>query len=384
LKWTRSFLLIAFGVFALNFNQGVVFSVQTNFFRQELGIVGLQMGYFTATREFIGFMMVLVAAATVGFRVSRVAGAALLVCAVGYFSYSRVNSFPQLLVAALIGSLGFHTWFQVYYVLGLSLADEGYEGRVLGRLASIGSVGMLIAMVITLAIVGVVGMRNMFVLSASVVALGGIGLFFVPHNPRLVRQQGFVFKRRYWLYYVLQFLDGCRMEIFMTFALFVLVDVYGVSVQNITLLLIINGVLNWIAAPIFGGWIDHHGERVVLTVTYAAHLAVCLTFALVPNAVVVAAMYIMYRTFSMATVATNTYLKKIALPADVSPSLAMGVTMNHVAAIIVPITAGVLWQAFGYAISFFLAAAFVAMSLVATQLMRTPTLAAAAVSGGRL
>ena len=135
-------------------------------------------------------------------------------------------------------------------------------------------------MLVTLVIVVVVGMRNMYLVSGTFVVLGGLGLFFIPKNPRLVRQQGFVFKRRYWLYYLLNFLDGCRAEISMTFALFTLVDIYHVDVQHTTLLLLINAVLGWFAAPRIGALVDRIGERPVLTVAYATNAAVFLDLCL--------------------------------------------------------------------------------------------------------
>lgn len=376
MKWTRSFVFIAIAVFVLNFNQGVAASIQNNFFKEDLHLVGAQMGYFTATREFVGFLLVLVAAVTASYQASKVAGVALIITAVGYWGYGQVDSFGQLLIVAIVASLGFHTWLQVYYVLGLSLAERGSEGRVMGTLASVGSIGLLVAMIITLFVVGSMGMRAMFTVSAVVVAAGSIGLFFVPTNPGLVRQRGFVFKKPYWLYYVLNFLDGCRAEIFMSFAVFALVDSYGISVQIITMLLIVNSIINWVAAPIFGGWIDRYGERPVLTICYVAHVAIFMTFALVPNAIVLSAMYILYRTFSLGTIATNTYIKKIAEPSELAPSLAMGVTMMHAAAVVVPIIGGMLWQAFGYQISFVFGAIFVVMSVAFTQVMRTPAMKA--------
>jgi predicted MFS family arabinose efflux permease len=382
LKSSRSFLLIAFGVFALSFNQGIDSSVSNNFFRQELGIGGAQMGYYTAARELVGFLMVAVAAITVSFSVSKVAGVALLLTAVGFSSYSQVNSFTQLLPVAMIGSLGFHTWMQVYVVLGLSLADEGYEGRILGKLSSIGSIGTLLSMAVTFVIVNIIGMRAMFLVSALFMVPAGIGLLSIPRNPRLVRQQGFVMKRRYGLYYLLNFLDGCRAQIAMTFALFTLVDVYHVGVQSITLLLIANAIVSWIAAPIFGSWIDRIGEKPILTLCYSISAPVFLAFAFIPNAVVLAVMYIFYQVFGLGMMARNTYLKKIADPADVAPSLAMGVSMMHVAAVIVPITGSLLWQAFGYQVVFLLGFAFIVLSMAATQFIQVPKLIPATAGSG--
>jgi MFS family permease len=382
LKWTRSFVLIAFAVFALSFNQGVVNSISTNYFRDDLGIGGAQMGFFTAARELMGFMMFAVAALTVAFSVSKVAGAALLITAVGYASFGQVNSFTQLLLVAMLASLGFHTWMQVYAVLGLSLAEEGHEGRVLGRLSSFGSIGTFIAMLVTLFIVAHVGMREMFLISGAFVSIAGIGLFFVPKNPKLVRQQGFVLKRRYGLYYMLNFLDGCRAEISMTFALFTLVDVYRTNVQYITLLLLVNSVLAWIAAPILGRWIDRIGERPILTVAYSLNALVFLAFAFVPNQLVLMGMYSVYSVAGLAMMARNTYLKKIADPADVSPSIAMGVTMMHVAAVVVPITGSLLWSAFGYQMVFLFGFVFIVASVIATQFLRVPGLIARPLATG--
>ncbi len=382
MKWTRSFLLIAFAVFALNFNQGVVNSISTNYFREDLGIGGAQMGYFTAARELVGLMMFAVAIITVRFSASKVAGAALLIAAVGYAAYGQVHGFGQLLIVAMIGSLGFHTWMQVYYVLGLSLAEAGREGRVLGTLSSFGSLGTFLAMLVTLVVVVVVGMRNMYLVAGTFVVFGGIGLLLIPKNPRLVRQQGFVLKRRYSLYYLLNFLDGCRAEISMTFALFTLVDIYHVDVQHTTLLLLINAVLGWFAAPRIGALVDRIGERPVLTVAYAANAVVFLTFAFVPNVVLLMLMYSVYSVAGLGMMARNTYLKKIADPADVSPSLAMGVSMMHVAAVIVPIVGSLLWQSFGYQMTFLFGFVFIVVSVVATQYIRVPALASVALAAG--
>ena len=377
MKWTRSFVLIAFAVFALSFNQGISESISQNFFRQELGLEGSQMGYYTAAREFMGLIIVLVAAVTVGFAVSKVAAAALFITGLGFAAYSQVYTFPQLIVVGMVASLGLHTWMQLYAVLGLSLADEGYEGRVLGKLASIGSVGTMAAMVITLLIVEIVGIRQMYIVAGLLAIPAGIGLITVPKNARLVRQNGFCFKRRYWLYYTLNFLDGCRGQIAMTFALFTLVDVYHVRVEFITLLLIITALLSWYSAPKFGAWIDRVGEKPVLTVCYALSLPVFLAFAFIPNAYVFAAMYVCYMVFGLGMMARNTYLKKVADAADVSPSLAMGVSVMHVSAVIVPITGSLLWAAFGYQVVFLLGFGFILLSLLATQFIRVPGIAPA-------
>ena len=365
-----AFILLAFAVFAINFNMGITQSVQTNFFKQDLGMVGTQMGIMTAGREFTGFIIVAVAALTMRFAPAKVAAASILLMALGYGGYASVQSFPHLMVVVVIGGMGFHGWLQLYFALGLSLAKPGQEGRIMGRLSSIGSVGTLVAMAITYLIVNTVTMRGMFVVSAFVIVLGGLGLFLLPPLKGAVRQQSFVLKRQYWLYYLLQFLEGCRFEIFQTFALFALVDVYGVDVQTITLLLIFNAITNWYVAPIFGKLVDTRGERWVLTLTYVMHTLAFTGFALVHNVWFLYAMYVLVRIFMVAGMSINTYIRKIAEPKDLSTSLAMGVSASHMAAIVIPITGGILWQTFGYEISFAFGVFFVVLSLYFAQKIR--------------
>jgi predicted MFS family arabinose efflux permease len=222
-------------------------------------------------------------------------------------------------------------------------------------------------MVLALLLAVQLGYRTIFIISGITVMAGAVALLFVPPNPKLARQQGFVFRRRYWLYYLLNFLDGCRFEIFTTFAVFALVDAYGVDVRTIALLMIVNSMLIWVAAPLIGGWVDRWGERVVLTATYVGHVGVFLGFAIFQNVYLLFAMYLGYRILDVARMAINTYLKKVCDQSDLSPSLAMGVTMNHAAAVVIPITGGVLWQTFGYQVSFLFGAFFVFLSVLVTQ-----------------
>ncbi|MHB1415544.1 MAG: MFS transporter [Chloroflexota bacterium] len=371
MKINRSFVLIAVAFFVYYFNQGINSSVSINFFKDELNVQGIQMGYYTASRELAGFLLVVFAALTARFPATRMASFALFVTGIGYGSYALVTSFGQLIPIAILGSLGFHSFMQLYYLLALALAEPGYEGRVLGRLQTVGAAGMFVAMVVAYLFIVDIGYRTVFVISGVTLLIGAAALLFVPSNPRMARQQGFVFRRCYWLFYVLNFLDGCRFETFSTFAIFALVDVYGTDVRTIAMLLIINSVLSWFIAPVIGSWIDRMGERRVLSWTYAGQVLVFLGFAAVQNVYFLFAMYLGYRQFDLARIGLNTYLKKISAAEDLSPNLAMGVTMSHAAAIVVPITGGILWQTLGYQVSFLFGAVFVVFSVVFTRLVRT-------------
>jgi len=53
-------------------------------------------------------------------------------------------------------------------------------------------------------------------------------------------------KKRYWLFYALQFFSGARRQIFMVFAAFLMVEKFGYSAAQVTTLFLINYVFNWL------------------------------------------------------------------------------------------------------------------------------------------
>jgi len=120
-----------------------------------------------------------------------------------------------------------------------------------------------------------------------------------------------------------------------------------------------------VAAPIAGLWIDRIGERKLLCANYLVLSVLFLGYAFTPWVGVLYALYFVDNVLFVFSMALTTYLKRIAPPEDVTPSLAMATTINHVAAVIVPLAGGYLWQAFGYRIPFLVGSGMVLLSLAA-------------------
>jgi MFS family permease len=70
-----------------------------------------------------------------------------------------------------------------------------------------------------------------------------------------------VLRKRYWLYYALQFMSGARRQIFVVFAAFMMVERYGFEVHEITALFMGTLLANMIAAPLLGRVVARFGER---------------------------------------------------------------------------------------------------------------------------
>ena len=81
-------------------------------------------------------------------------------------------------------------------------------------------------------------------------------------------------------------------------------------------------------------------------------------------------LYILDHIFFSFAMATKTYFQKVADPRDIAPSMAVGFTINHIAAVVLPALGGFLWM-LDYRIPFIAGACMSAVSLAAVQLIRT-------------
>jgi aminopeptidase-like protein len=70
---------------------------------------------------------------------------------------------------------------------------------------------------------------------------------------------------------------------------------------------------------------------------------------------------------NLSGIALTTYLNKIAPPEDIKPTLAMGVSMNHIASVVAPLIGGIVWKTLDYSVVFLGGAAVAAVSLIAAQ-----------------
>jgi predicted MFS family arabinose efflux permease len=253
--------------------------------------------------------------------------------------------------------------------LVLAAAERSQEGRVLGWIGGIGAAGALAGMAMVVAVVGVLGLRGTFVPTGLIVLAGAVALLFM-RDKQVAPRTRLVVRRRYGIYYALTLLDGSRRQIFMTFAVFLLVKVYHLDVQHITALLIFNSIVTTLATPIIGRLIDRYGERRLLALNYACLIVLFAGYALVHNLIVLGVLYCVDNAFFAFSLGINSYLGRIAPPEEVTPSLVMGSTVNHIAAVGVPVMGGLLWSTIGYQVTFLAGAATCLLSVLAALAIR--------------
>jgi predicted MFS family arabinose efflux permease len=348
--WSRDLLILAVSVFMASLGQGLLGGVSTNFFVDVLGLSGKQVLWLAGIREIPGLSLMFIAALIMRWPLSRRAALALELMGLGYGLYALVHSYAALLAVALLASLGFHNWMPLLSTLGLALTRKEDSGRVLGSLASAGSLATIVGMGVTALLVTTLSLRSFYVLGGVVIAIGGLFIFRIPTNVGrgMEAQPRLILKWRYWLYYVLIFFEGSRMQVFGTFGTLILVQNYGLNARQVSLLLIASGIVNLLLAPRLGRLLDVVGERIVLSASYVA-LAFCFVgYATVHNVWFLGCMLIAINLLVTLRIGLSTYVNRIAPPEELAPTLSAGVSINHITSVSMSLLAGVLLSIVGY------------------------------------
>lgn len=370
----RNFLLLAVAVFCLSFGFGINISVFNNFIVERLGLEAYQLGILESIRETPGFLTVLIAGATVHFAEPLLGGIAFLLAAVGFMGYYHVTGFSSLIMFSLIWSIGFHLWAPLSSGLTLSLAKKGQKGRQLGRLGSVGALATFIGISMVYLTAKSFDYYNMYMAAGLVIGIGSIALFSMSREVGYPTKTRLLMRKKYSLYYLLSLLDGCRRQVFATFAIFALVKIYHSDVKRIALLMLLNNIVSFILGPQVGRLIDKIGERRILGFNYLVLTFIFLGYAFIRNRDVLLVLCAIDNCLFLMSMALTVYIEKIAPPAEMRPCLAMGASMNHLAAVLVPLIGGFLWKSLGYGAIFLAGAGITLVALVASQQLKVKDL----------
>jgi hypothetical protein len=353
---------------------GVVMALQmglnANYVREELHLAAHQQGILEAVRESCGFWALGGLALLAGLAEPIVAMVMLLLLSVGLGGYWHVDSLPGVIGASLVWSFGLHVWMPLPHSMTLRLAEKGSEGRRLGQVRAAGAAGFAGGLIIALGLIllhdrGVrigLSLRQLYLVAAGAGVVAASLCLGIPRKmgtpgPRLV------LRWRYRLFYLLNFLEGWRKQIFVAFAGYLLVDRYGAQLWEILLLTLAVQAISYFASPWVGRLIDRVGERPVLIGYFATLVIFFLGYAWIDSREVLFAIFIADNAMFVMTMALTTYAGRISPPSEYTAMLGMGVAMNHVAATTMPLVGGFLWLWLGYQWTFYAGAAAAVISI---------------------
>ncbi len=360
------------GNFALMFGFSLWRNLFNNFAVEEIGVTATQIGIIHAIRELPGLMGFAVALIVMLIAEVRLTFLSVALMGFGLTLTGFVHGFWGLAITCFLMSIGFHFFYPLRTSITLKLLDSNRAAHTLARYRSHAQ----LAGAVTTGMVTVafwlndwlhlnIKMHHFFLIGGIAVMLVGIYLTFT-NDPALVTnsEKKLRYRKRYWLYYVLQFLSGTRRHIFTTFAIFLLVKVYQVNVKEITLLIFINSILSYFVFKKAGDIINYFGERSVLITLYILLIGIFTGYAYIDNLWLLFLFFITDHILFGFNMALDTYLKKTAIPADITSNISAGVTINHISSIFIPVIGGVVWDVLGFEVTFIFGAAVAFISFL--------------------
>ncbi|MBN1007140.1 MFS transporter [Amphritea sp. ZJ14W] len=332
---------------AMPLSMGVWMALLNNFAIEKAAFTGVEIGILQSLREIPGFISFGAVLLLVLMREQTLALVSMLLLGLGTAATGFFPSEVGLYCTTVLMSLGFHYYETMNQSLSLQLFSKEEAPHRLGQMVAIGSFASLVAFALVWLALDISGlsMQTVYLLGGGVTI--AITLFCWLAFPRMEgkveQHKKLLLRKRYWLYYALVFMGGARRQIFMVFASFLMVEKFGFSAGEISIMFLINGALNMICAPRIGRLIGFWGERKTLTIEYIGLIIVFTAYAIVSDPWIAVGLYIAdHLLFSMA-IAQKTYLQKIADPKDLASTAGVSFTINHIAAVVLPAAYGVLW-----------------------------------------
>ena len=346
------------------------YALLNNFVIERAAFTGVEIGILQSLREVPGFIAFTTVFVLLVLKEQTFAVLSLALLGVGVAITGFFPTVYGLYFTTVLMSLGFHYFEAVKQSLALQWLSKEEAPQVFGKMISVASVTSLIIYAVLWIFLEIFELDYVWnFLIAGVICFGLAIVMWLgfPHFPGAAEQHNrIILRKRYWLYYALTFFSGARRQIFMVFAAFLMVEKFGYSAAQVTLLFLINYAFNWIFAERIGILIRRIGERNSLTIEYAGLVFIFTAYAFVENAYIAAGLYVIDHMFFALYIAMSTYFHKIADPADLASSAGVSFTINHIAAVIVPAALGLVWVVSNGAV-FLIGTAFAVCSLALSQ-----------------
>ena len=371
-RWRRPEVLLILMASAVPLSFATWSNLINNFAIERAAFTGAEIGILQSLREIPGFLAFAVVAVLLLMREQSLALWSLLLLGVGTAATGYFPNVLGLYLTTVVMSLGFHYYETVQSSLALQWIDKKHAPETLGKIIAVGSFTAILSYLFILFVFSKLGIdfKQTYLIGGGLTCLiAVIGWLAFPHFPQdVVQHKKVILRRRYWLYYALTFISGARRQIFVVFAGFLLVEKFHYTVPEISLLFFVNGGLNMALAPRIGRLIGRWGERRALILEYIGLIIIFLSYAFVDDAFVAGGLYVADHMFFALAIAIKTYFQKIADPADIASTAAVGFTINHIAAVAIPAIFGIIWLT-SPPIVFLAGAAMAAVSLTLSMLV---------------
>lgn len=356
-------------------------SVFNNYLSDTFALSAEARGFLELPRELPGFLVFVTAGLLAALPVTGVGIVGALAMAAGLIGLGLCGStFWLMVLVMMLASAGMHLLQPVGSTIALGLADEHNRGWRMAQTGLVDTFGSLMGAGLVLLLFGRTGSHyhRWFLIAAALCVMGSLfySRMHIPHlhkaRPRMV------VRGKFWLYYALEFVFGARKQIFITFGPWVLIRVYGLPATSMAGLMMTASLIGLVFKPLAGRAIDRFGERAVLVADGLMLIFVCVGYGYAkqimdtPDAAraLACACFVADNLLFALGSGRAIYLSRMTeSPQELSSTLGLGVSINHIVSMTIPMVAGAIWVSFGYE-RVFLCAAGLALcnALLATRM----------------
>ncbi|MEG6586099.1 MFS transporter [Dendrosporobacter sp. 1207_IL3150] len=383
----RDYLLFLLASVFIGISQSVDGSTLTNYLKEHLNMLILQRSALEVPRELPGLLVFLVIGSLYALGDVRIAVVANILAAIGMFLLGFIPpDYFMVVIVIFIYSMGQHMYMPLANSIGMSFAKDGEVGKKLGQMSALNTAALVVSSAVLWALFKFynISYTTSFTIGAVSFLIAALLLFYITPAAKSNNKTRFIFRKEYRLYYWLCVLFGARKQIFITFGPWVLVDIFKEPVTTMTMLFFIISITGIFVKPLIGYLIDNVGEKFVLTSEAIAFFFVCLGYAFTADIFsssfalfIINACYVLDQTLSSVSMARATYLRKIALkPEDVSPTLSLGTSIDHIVTMFLPLVGGMVWYnngPNGYKYVFIGGALIALLNLGSAMFIKIPT-----------
>lgn len=348
-------------VLLLGASSTIFMSVMPDYLSNELGIDGEVRGVLEIPRELPGFLLVFIAGFLVKIQRRKAITMVFVVGIAAFLGFAFLtDSLLRFVLFMVLWSSAMHAFIPLRDTTAIELAGHGKRGWVLGRVGAFRSLGLILGTAVVWFLMSQLktDFKISWIVGAALLIPGIVISMSLPSSIGETERntaRRFVFRKKYRLFYALCMLFGARKQIFLTFAPWLLVSVYGQKAPQLALAMGASALIGIFLKPVFGKLIDKLGERTILMADAALIVLLSTAYAAVPNlagpGIALALLYcffVMDELLFSLSMARTTYLSRIIEnKSEMVPTIGLGGTIDHIVSMAVPVIGGILWMKVG-------------------------------------
>ncbi len=362
---------------------GLSSTTYSNYFKEVFNVTSEQRGFIEIPRESPGILCAVIVSLLAAFSDVTIAVGSQILVMIGLIVMGFMSpTYGVMLLFLFINSLGTHLFMPLNDAISMDLAKEGEVGKTLGHFKSSASLWTMIT-----ACVVFVGYRfglfsfadrilKPFVIAAVLSAVAALLLIYLKkimpegsgHNKP---KSKFIVRKQYTPYYLTLVAYGCQKRIKLVFGPWIVIELLGRGADTVALLAIVTSFLGTFFSKYLGRMLDKKGLKFTMIFEGLYLLVIAAALGVAAGALekgylekdgwmifIVYGIYILAYLLEQFNMVHAYMMRRLAIdPSEVTESLSVGLSIDHVLAITVSSIFGVIWARFGAEYVFFICAA---------------------------